>query len=59
MPAWKPQYDVVSSCTPTRDGSYLICSVKGYTAVSAQPVDVGARLPIRGGQLIIKKGRDA
>lgn len=54
MPAWKPQYDVVSSCTQTRDGSYLICSAKGYTAVSAHPLDVGTRLPIRGGHLIIK-----
>lgn len=57
MPAWKPQSDVVTSCTQTRDGSYLVCSAKGYTAVSERPVDVGARLPLRGGKLIITKGR--
>lgn len=55
MPAWKPVTDTVVTCQQTRDGSYLIITSKGYTATSGYPLDIGKRVPIRGGAPVFPK----
>lgn len=55
MPAWKPVTDTIITCQQTRSGEYLVITSKGYTATSPYALDIGKRVPIRGGAPVLPK----